>query len=174
VSHYSSPLFSELYKHMEWADATLWRAALASPGAHHDDTLRGYLHHMHLTQQLFLAFWTGASPEPLVRRQPSEFTLPELCAWAQPYYRDARAFLEGATPDVLARPLVVPWVAPYEKQLGRTFDVATIGETAYQVVSHSTHHRAQANTRIRAVGGEPPLVDYIAWIWFGRPAAPWD
>jgi uncharacterized damage-inducible protein DinB len=52
--------------------------------------------------------------------------------------------------------------------------VATVGETAFQVVSHSTHHRAQANTRLRAVGGDPPLVDYIAWIWFGRPAAPWD
>ena len=75
---------------------------------------------------------------------------------------------------VLGRPLVMPWVAQYEKQLGRKFDVATVGETAFQVVSHSTHHRAQANTRLRAVGGDPPLVDFIAWIWFGRPAAPWD
>ena len=75
---------------------------------------------------------------------------------------------------MLARPLVMPWVARDQKQLGRTFDVATVGETAFQVVSHSTHHRAQANSRLRAVGGEPPLVDFIAWIWFGRPAAPWD
>jgi len=174
VSHYSPALFSELYKHMEWADATLWRAALSSPGAQSDETLRNYLHHMHLTQQLFLAFWTGTPAEPIARRQPSEFTLPELCAWAQPYYAQARAFLGTATPDVLARPLVMPWVAQYEKQLGRKFDVATVGETAFQVVSHSTHHRAQANTRLRAVGGDPPLVDFIAWIWFGRPAAPWD
>jgi uncharacterized damage-inducible protein DinB len=75
---------------------------------------------------------------------------------------------------VLARPLVMPWVAQYEQQLGRTFDVATVGETACQVVSHSTHHRAQVNGRLRAVGGDPPLVDFIAWIWFGRPAPPWD
>jgi uncharacterized damage-inducible protein DinB len=68
----------------------------------------------------------------------------------------------------------MPWVAQYEKQLGMKFEVATVGETAFQVVSHSTHHRAQANARLRAVGGEPPLVDFIAWIWFGRPAAPWD
>ena len=127
---YSPALFSELYKHMEWADATLWRAALAAPGAHSDEMLRNYLHHMHLTQQLFLAFWTGTPAEPIARRQPSEFTLPELCAWAQPYYRGARTFLEAATPDVMARPLVMPWVAQYQKQLGRTFEVATVAETA--------------------------------------------
>ena len=174
MSHYSPQLFSELYKHMEWADATLWRAVLASTGARSDEMLRSYLHHMHLTQQLFLAFWMDAPAEPVARRQPSEFTLPDLCDWARPYYSPARRFLESATPEVLARPLVMPWVAQYEKQLGRSFDVATVAETAYQVVSHSTHHRAQANTRLRAVGGEPPLVDFIAWIWFGRPAPPWD
>ena len=174
MSLYTPELLSELYKHMEWADATLWRAARSSTGAQGDETLRDYLHHMHLTQQLFLAFWTGTPAEPIARRQPSEFTLPELCVWAQPYYGPARAFLESATPEVLARPLVMPWVAQYEQQLGRKFDVATVGETAFQVVSHSTHHRAQANSRLRAVGGDPPLVDFIAWIWFGRPAAPWD
>ena len=174
MSHYSPALFSELYKHMEWADATLWRAALASPSAQVDETLRNYLHHMHLTQQLFLAFWTGTPAEPIARRQPSEFTLPELCAWAQPYYAPG-AHLPGAP-----RPTCSPgrsscrgWPST-KKQLGLTFDVATVGETAFQVVSHSTHHRAQANTRLRAVGADPPLVDFIAWIWFGRPAPPWD
>ena len=27
--------------------------------------------------------------------------------------------------------------------------------------------------RLREVGGTPPLVDYIAWVWFSRPDAPW-
>jgi uncharacterized damage-inducible protein DinB len=174
MSHYSPALFNELYKHMEWADATLWRAVLASPSAQSDEMLRNYLHHMHLTQQLFPRVLDRHARRADRAAQPSEFTLPELCAWAQPYYAQARAFLDSATPDVLARPLVMPWVAQYEQQLGRKFDVATVAETAFQVVSHSTHHRAQANTRLRAVGGDPPLVDFIAWIWFGRPAAPWD
>jgi uncharacterized damage-inducible protein DinB len=43
----------------------------------------------------------------------------------------------------------------------------------FQVTSHSTHHRGQVNARLRALGGEPPLVDYIAWVWFGKPAADW-
>jgi uncharacterized damage-inducible protein DinB len=43
-----------------------------------------------------------------------------------------------------------------------------------QVATHSTYHRGQVNARLREVGGEPPLVDYIAWIWFGRPAPEWS
>ena len=45
---------------------------------------------------------------------------------------------------------------------------------ATQVASHSTYHRGQVNARLREVGGTPPLVDYIAWIWFGRPAPNWS
>ena len=45
--------------------------------------------------------------------------------------------------------------------------------TVLQVISHSTHHRAQANTRLRMVGAEPPMVDYIAWLWRGRPKPEW-
>ena len=71
VSHYSPALFSELYKHMEWADATLWRAALTSSGAQSDEMLRNYLHHMHLTQQLFLAFWTGVTTPDVISARTS-------------------------------------------------------------------------------------------------------
>jgi len=43
----------------------------------------------------------------------------------------------------------------------------------YQVIIHSTHHRGQVNSRIRELKGEPPLVDFIVWIWLGKPAAAW-
>ena len=68
----------------------------------------------------------------------------------------------------------MPWVATYEAKLGRTFSTPTLGETMLQVASHSTYHRGQVNARLREVGGEPPLVDYIAWIWFGRPEPDWS
>jgi len=38
---------------------------------------------------------------------------------------------------------------------------------------HSTHHRGQVNARLRELGGEPPLADFIVWLWWGRPAASW-
>jgi uncharacterized damage-inducible protein DinB len=29
---------------------------------------------------------------------------------------------------------------------------------------HSEHHRAQVATRLRALGGNPPMTDYILWV----------
>jgi uncharacterized damage-inducible protein DinB len=61
----------------------------------------------------------------------------------------------------------------YEQQMGRRFEAPTQTETMRQVASRSTYHRGQVNARLRELDGEPPLVDYIAWIWFGRPAPDW-
>ncbi len=38
---------------------------------------------------------------------------------------------------------------------------------------HSTHHRGQVAARLRELGGEPPLVDFIAWLWWKRPEPEW-
>jgi len=67
----------------------------------------------------------------------------------------------------------MPWIAEYEQQIGRRFEKPTLGETMFQVTSHSTYHRGQVNMRLRGIGGEPPLVDFIAWVWFGKPTAEW-
>jgi uncharacterized damage-inducible protein DinB len=58
--------------------------------------------------------------------------------------------------------------------MNRRFEAPTLAETMLQVASHSTYHRGQVNARLRELAGEPPLVDYIAWIWFGRPAPEWN
>ena len=46
--------------------------------------------------------------------------------------------------------------------------------TALQVVTHTTHHRGQVMTRLRELGGAPPVVDYVIWVWSGSPIAEWD
>ena len=50
----------------------------------------------------------------------------------------------------------------------------TLGVTAFHVVAHTTHHRGQVMTRLRELGGAPPLVDYVIWVWSGNPVAEWD
>jgi uncharacterized damage-inducible protein DinB len=70
-------------------------------------------------------------------------------------------------------PLAMPWAAQIAERLGRSIGTTTIGEACFQVTSHSTYHRGQVNARLRELGAEPPLVDYIAWLWFDRPAAEW-
>ncbi|HIE93786.1 MAG TPA: hypothetical protein EYQ83_13305 [Acidobacteria bacterium] len=61
-----------------------------------------------------------------------------------------------------------------ERSLGAGRICPSVGDSAMQVTSHSTHHRGQLNTRLRELGEEPPQFDYIAWVWFGRPTAEWN
>jgi uncharacterized damage-inducible protein DinB len=39
--------------------------------------------------------------------------------------------------------------------------------------SHSTYHRGQVNSILRQLGAEPPLTDFIAYLWLGRPDPDW-
>jgi uncharacterized damage-inducible protein DinB len=59
------------------------------------------------------------------------------------------------------------------KRFGRDPAAVTLAKTAFQVTGHSTCHRGQVNRRLRELGADPPLADYIAWLWIGRPAAEW-
>lgn len=165
---FSRELLGELYRHMEWADVTVWRAVLAHGSS--DPRLRDWLVHLHLVQRAFLQVWTGR-PVREVLRKPEEFaSLDDVRAWSEPYYPEAHAFLSSVTADRLAAPLELPWAARLVESLGRTPEATSLGETCFQVASHSTYHRGQVNARLREIGGEPPLVDYIAWLWLGRPA----
>jgi uncharacterized damage-inducible protein DinB len=49
----------------------------------------------------------------------------------------------------------------------------TLGETLLQVVNHSTYHRGQINSRLRELGGTPPMTDFIAWVGLGKSGAEW-
>jgi uncharacterized damage-inducible protein DinB len=168
---FSFEAFRDLYRHMEWADGKAWSAVLASDAARADTAIRDYLLHIHTVQRMFLALWKRESPMPIVTKKPADFPqLEDLRAWAEPYYGEAQALLGSADAELLGRTIDMPWLGEYEKQMGMTFVRPTGAETMFQVVSHTTHHRAQILTRLRALGAEPPLVDYIAWIWFGRPA----
>ena len=156
---------------MEWADARMWAAVPLNDVR--DERLMGLLVHIHVVQRAFLTAWTNGDLTSVLRT-PDEFAnAAEVCAWAKPYYADAHAFIGGAADDRLLQPMTMPWASEVEKFLGHPPGVTTLGDTCFQVTSHTTHHRAQVNTRLRELGIEPPLVDYIGWVWFDRPAADW-
>lgn len=171
MPHFDRETLQDLVAHAKWADSEVWNAVAATPRAADDIGIRDYLHHIHMVQRLFVALWAKQSPAEIVSRQPSEFTLPELRAWGRSFYDDAATFLRTAPAARLSEPLIVPWAAALEAEKGISLSAPTVGETVFQVVNHTTHHRAQVSVRLRSLGGEPPLVDYIAWVWFGRPTA---
>ncbi len=148
---------------MEWADATVWSAIRRLD--HIDENLTERLQHLHGTQHAFLMIW---------RKQPLDFSnVPaDVEQWAREYYAELPKFLTGIDASALDCTLNMPWADRYAKEIAA--HPTTLGETMLQVASHSAYHRGQINTRIRQLGGKPPLVDYIAWLWSGRPAPPWS
>lgn len=167
----SLDVLRDLMHHMEWADASVWRAILGHRAAVQDPRLSDLLRHLHGVQRGFLAMWKEQPFDVHPATVAADLTTTH--AAARTYYQDLQAALASFDEATLQRPLVVPGLEPYEQQLGRRFDTPLLGETMLQVASHSTYHRGQVNARLRELGGDPPNVDYIAWIWFGRPAPGW-
>ena len=163
--------FQELFRHMEWADSVIWSAVLALPEAVGDTALRERLHHIHLVQRAFLSVWEGDYTGP----QTSSFRdYTPLLRWAREYYLEVTSYLGDLDAEDLDRPVTVPWAGMFESRLGRKAEVPSLGETLLQVAMHSTYHRGQVNTRLRELGGEPPLTDFIVWIWLGKPEPVWS
>jgi uncharacterized damage-inducible protein DinB len=155
---------------MEWADARSWRAVRDLPQALTDERLKYLFHHVHLVQSVYLQAWRG---DPFVVTELSAYSdLASVEAWARPWYRLAASFADTLDQPTLDRPFNFPWTDLIEKQFGRVLP-ATLGESAWQVFSHTTYHRGQIATRIREIGGEPPTVDFLAWVWSGKPAPQW-
>jgi uncharacterized damage-inducible protein DinB len=167
----SREFLRDLLRHMEWADAKVWSAV--PDGTPADKRLTELLLHVHTVQQACLAVWTKSDVR-LVFRGAEEFaTLAALRDWARPYYAQAQAHIDGLGDADLNARLEMPWAAHFAQSLGRPAGSTTVAETCFQVCSHSTYHRGQVNARLREIGAEPPLVDYIAWLWFDRPMADW-
>ena len=167
----SAPHLIELARHMTWADAEVWKAVLASPRAASDARIGDTLHHIHLVQHIFHQAWTGA---PFAVRERKEFATPgDLAAWGQDANSAIGTFLHGARPEDLDRTFRMPWAIHFEERSKQTAGAHTLAESVLQVMLHTQHHRGQVCMRLRDVGVEPPTVDFILWLWTGRPAAEW-
>jgi uncharacterized damage-inducible protein DinB len=163
-------LLRELFGHMEWADALVWNAIFSAPASTEDSAIRHRLHHLHLVQRAFLLIWRG---------QPMDFNFTEslapdqLAKWGREYHREVAPFLASLAPISLDIEVLLPWASQVTATPNSSLHNPSLGETLIQVTAHSTYHRGQVNARLREVGVEPPLTDFIAWVWYGKPAAAW-
>jgi uncharacterized damage-inducible protein DinB len=160
----------DLYRHMEWADAAVWRAVFESERALADKKLRDWFYHLHLVQRAFIRAWRN---EPANQPFPTFEDMISVCSWGRSYYNEIFSYLEPLSDEEISQTMQLPWAELVTEQLGRAPAPITIGETMLQVSLHSLYHRGQINTRLREVGGEPPTVDYIVWVWLEKPAASW-
>lgn len=166
-----SGVVRDLLDHAAWADAEVWAAVRALPDAFDDKRLREKLHHIHVVQHAFLAIWEGR----VIEVAPLDgFATPgAMAAWARSGHESINIRAAAMSPGALEKEASIPWAQLVRERHGEIAAV-TLLDTMIQVASHSTYHRGQVNTRLRELGGKPPLVDFIAWGWFGRPAPRWD
>ena len=90
----------------------------------------------------------------------------ELKAEARRTHEDARRFVEEAGDDALAAPVSLPWFKDPPLEI-------SLAQALHQCAMHSHYHRGQNATRLKELGGSPPLSDLIVWWWKGRPPALW-
>jgi uncharacterized damage-inducible protein DinB len=157
---------------MEWADARMWQAVGSDPPI--DAKLGDTLVHIHVVQRAFLTAWKGGDVAAVFKTRADFPTLADVQAWARPYYAEIREYFAAVADERLEQPFEMPWAAEIAQYLGRTPAPTTLGETCFQLTSHTTHHRGQVNAKLRELGREPLIVDYIAWLWLGRPPAEWN
>jgi uncharacterized damage-inducible protein DinB len=162
---------TSLYHHLEWADALVLKAALSSAEAASDSRLLDLLYHLHVVESYYRKAWVG---EPLDMPAREAFTTGQaVAAWARDTHDRFRTTLSSGALGDPDRNFAAPWAAEVEKHFGRPASPHSLGESMLQVVLHSAHHRGQALTRLRELGVHPPLVDFIVWLWTGRPDADW-
>jgi len=161
---------TDLYRHMEWADALLWSSVADAPAAGADGKVRATLYHVHLVQHAFLRTWRG---EKMEAPFPTFEQLSGLMTWAKSFHQHAAVHMARLEAEQLAKPMPLAWSAQVESAIGRAPGMTTVGDTVLQVALHSIHHRGQLNVRLRELGATPPLLDYIGWVWYGRPVAEW-
>lgn len=58
----------------------------------------------------------------------------------------------------------------YETSGGEAHRTA-IGDVLDHVLLHAAHHRGQVSAALRAAGATPPVLDFVAWVRRGEPAA---
>ena len=108
--------YSDLARHLEWADAEMWRTVLEAPATRSAPDLLERLHHIHVVQRAFLEVWEGRALD-LPKLEDLD-GLEALYAWAASWYPEFATYVEELRADRLGDVIVMPWQARVEKLLG--------------------------------------------------------
>jgi uncharacterized damage-inducible protein DinB len=159
-------LLRDFYGHQVWADAEHWKAIEAHPAAAADAAIKTRLHHIAFVQRVF--FWAvGDRREPFALTKPEAIaSLHDLKRYAREHHDRISAYMATVSDARLDESIEIPWFTDPPLTL-------TVTEALTQCAMHSHYHRGQNATRLRDLGGEPPMTDLIVWYWQGRPAPVW-
>lgn len=154
----------DLAAHLAWADAVAFHAVAKVPAALEASDVLERLDHA-ATVGLFFGQLLRA--EPLGPPPEGAPAFEVIRAKAKAAAEGLYAWVEGASEADLARQLTVPWFPDPPC-------VVTAAQALTQALMHAQHHRGQTMTRLKQLGGRSVNVDYIVWLWKGRPEPRWE
>jgi len=160
-----SSYLDELYAHQDWADAEHWRAFEAHPAALADKAIRERLLHIHMVQHAFLWVTSPQKTEFSFKKMEDFPSMADLKKYAQQGLKDMNELLKNTDQARMEEVIEVPWFKPPVK--------VSVRQALTQAAMHSHYHRGQNATRLRELGGAPPMTDFIVWLRNGQPAAQW-
>jgi uncharacterized damage-inducible protein DinB len=162
------PFIQDLYGHQEWADAEMWKAVESHPDALKQEDICKRFRHFHSTQYGYLLLLRGEKVDVrnFIARYGDSVPISDVKRNAIEIHRELAAFLLELPEARLEEKILIPWFKD------PTF-VVTVSQALIQVAMHSQYHRGQNATRLREAGGVPPTLDFVLWIWKGRPKAEW-
>ncbi|MFB3827757.1 MAG: DinB family protein [Bryobacteraceae bacterium] len=91
-------------------------------------------------------------------------TLAEVVSLFRQSHAEQLPYIAGLTDADLAGNVEMPWISDGAQ--------CSLAEMLLQVVMHSQNHRGQCLSRLRALGGSAPTLDFILWAK-DHPAAAW-
>lgn len=147
-------MLQKLFQHQAWADSALLQAVRAQEGAWDDQKLRSAMHHIVMVQRAFLSLFLER-PFDMQQEMIAPQSLDDLDRLFQEAHGEELAFVSQLETTDLGRVLDMPWIPGCRPSLA---------EALMQVVMHSQNHRGQCLSRLRALGGTPPILDFIVWI----------
>jgi uncharacterized damage-inducible protein DinB len=156
-------LLLDLFEHQAYADAALLNAIRRREAAARDKDLRVLLHHILISHRFWIHLCQGL-PFSIEDEREVPDSLDPLVARYRDTQVQERAWLARLTESELTRTLESPLLPDR---------LVPVSQALVQICLHSQGHRSQCALKLRQLGGEPPLVDFIAWIQ-DRPAPVWD
>jgi len=156
----------DLVFYQEWADAVFLKAWGKIPAAMEDTEMLKRWEHVILVQSAFHDVLKN-NDSKLPRSDAELPSFSELKTRSQQNHEQFRKLISELKPGDLDRTLEIRWLADRPA-------LVTPVEALMQALLHSQHHRAQNMTRLQALGGKPVVIDWISWIWRGKPEALWS
>jgi uncharacterized damage-inducible protein DinB len=154
----NAELLLDMARHQAWADRAHWNTLRENAALQEDAEIRTRLNHMAMALKMLTTLARGEAPDPAGMKEAIE-SFRELESATHKAHAELAATLESADLDrmiSLPRGPKGPFQAP-------------AGVLLLQAITHSQHHRGQNASRMRQLGGTPPMTDFVVWYALGKP-----